>query len=501
LDVELPDGVVIEGVPDGTSKVQLLGKLQLAKHPSAPALMEKMANEQALSDTSGIGKFNAGMGLAFNNIGRGAKQMLSLGSDYEANKSSDSALMHTGAGVAGNVAGNIAAFAPLSVVPGANTVAGAGVLGGVTAAMQPTDSTQDRLKNMLIGGGLGAGTQALAGPIATKVGEWGADREAAAAAKQSRNAVGDETLTRALDAGYAIPGSVAKPSITRKVIDSFGGKAAVGQQASIDNEEVTNKLARAAAGLSPDESISKPALRAVRQKLAAPYREIAAINPQSAADLEALQSARAESKLQWKSYGRSADPAAFKAAQAADSQVATLQANLEQAAQQAGKPQLVDAMKEARQALARNHEVQRALNVGSGNVDASVIGQALDRGAPLNGELETIGRFQQKFPLYAREGQQMPDVSKLSSVLSGALGAGGFVAGGMPGAAAAAIPFVVPPAARKLSLSLGSSYKPDYSVGTATKAAAALNDPETRRRVAILARALALPAIPQAVSQ
>jgi hypothetical protein len=40
------------------------------------------------------------------------------------------------------------------------------------------------------------------------------------------------------------------------------------------------------------------------------------------------------------------------------------------------------------------------------------------------------GGSSKSFRSIAREGQQMPDVSKLSSVLSGALGAGGFVAGG-----------------------------------------------------------------------
>lgn len=503
MDVTLPDGVVISGVPEGTTQTELLGRLQLAKHPSAEALMKQMASQEALNDTSGLGKFNAGMGLAFTNIGRATKQMFGLGSEYEENKGTDKALTRTGAGMAGNVAGNIAAFAPLAVVPGANTVAGAAALGGITGAFQPSDSATDRLKNMAIGTGLGASTQYLGTTGAQKIGEAAANREAAAAARQSQNAVRDQTLSEGQAAGYVIPPSAVNPSNVNKAVESVAGKAAVGQEASLRNQETTNRLARAAAGLAPDEALSEAALKGSRSRAAEPYREVSSLNAQAAADLDGVKTAQREAKLQWTFYNRSGDPAAFKAATAASQEAERLLNNIDAAAQASGKPELVKALKEARVQIAKIHDVERAVNVGTGGVDASVLGRALDRGAPLTDELRTIGSFQQAFPSYTREGSAIPTpgVSKVAALSSALLGGGGAAAAGPVGAAAGALPFVAPPLARSAVLSKpyqSMMAAPDYSVSAATKAAAALADPETRRRVALLARSLALPAIPYA---
>lgn len=103
---------------------------------------------------SGMQKFLAGVGKGMVDVGRGAGQMLGLVSQQEIDqaKARDAALMKTGAGIAGNVVGNMATIAPLMLVPGANTVAGAGAVGAVSGALQPTASNEDRVKNMLAGG-------------------------------------------------------------------------------------------------------------------------------------------------------------------------------------------------------------------------------------------------------------------------------------------------------------------------------------------------------------
>jgi hypothetical protein len=494
-------------VPEGTSKQDILGRLQLAKHPAAPMLMKQMASQQALDHTSGLGKFNAGMGLAFTNIGRGAKQMLGMDSDYAENKGADRALMRTGAGAAGNVAGNIAAFAPLSVVPGANTVAGAGALGATVAAFQPTENAQERLTNMGTGGALGAGTQALAGPIAQRVGEWGADRQAAATARQSQNSVADETLRRGREAGFVVPPSAVNPTGTNRILESIGGKADVGQEAVHRNTSALDAIGRRSAGISENEPLSREALRAARQRMAEPYREIAALSPQAAADLEALKAARFESKLQWRGYNQSGNPELHHAASAADAEVNRLANSIEQAASGAGRQDLVQALTQARQNIARNRQVQEAVNVGSGHLDPAVLGRALDRGAPLTGELETVGRMQQAFPQFLKDasGKQAAGTSALHAwIAATGAGVGGHLAGPAGAVAGASLPYVAPPVARSIALSgpyqraMGT---PNYSPGMAANAAATLENPETRRRAALLARALALPAIPQAVNQ
>lgn len=182
LDVQLPDGSMIQGVPDGTSKEQLLGKLMLAKHPAAPALMKQMSSEQATADTSGVGKFLAGAGKAVADIGLGVRQLTGNATQEEVDdtKTRDKALMDTGAGMAGNIAGNVG----LAVTPGLgaaglgrvaampalraagkfalsapSTLGGAATqatLGATQAGLQPVATGENRVGNMALGAAGGA---------------------------------------------------------------------------------------------------------------------------------------------------------------------------------------------------------------------------------------------------------------------------------------------------------------------------------------------------------
>lgn len=114
-------------------------------------------------DMSGLQRFNAGIGKSFVDLGRGAAQLVGLGPSAEETrdqKELDAPLLRTGAGLAGNLAGSIGLFAPAAVVPGANTVAGAGAIGATMAALAPTESVGERIKNMSVGGALGGGVQA-----------------------------------------------------------------------------------------------------------------------------------------------------------------------------------------------------------------------------------------------------------------------------------------------------------------------------------------------------
>lgn len=128
---------------------------------------------------SGADKFRAGAGKAFVDIGRGVKQITGNASQAEIDeaKKMDAPLMNTGAGVAGNIAGSAAMFAPTALIPGANTMTGAALVGGVAGAIQPTATGDSRLMNT--GGGVlsGMGGQALGNtvgrvmqPITSKLG-------------------------------------------------------------------------------------------------------------------------------------------------------------------------------------------------------------------------------------------------------------------------------------------------------------------------------------------
>lgn len=154
---DLPDGELVRGLHK-----KFYSDMQYAD------FLKKIDFRESVNPTEGMTgaqKFNAGVGKAFYDVGQGAAQLVGMGESGQETKDRralDAPLMRTGAGVAGNVLGNVAAFAPLAVVPGANTVAGAGAIGATMGALQPAESFGERAANIGVGGVLGSGIQAAA---------------------------------------------------------------------------------------------------------------------------------------------------------------------------------------------------------------------------------------------------------------------------------------------------------------------------------------------------
>ena len=101
----------------------------------------------------------AGVGKAFVDTGRGVGQILGMVSDEDIQEARrlDAPLMNTTAGKIGNFGGHISVAAPAMFIPGANTVAGAGLIGAAQGFVQPTAGDESRLVNTAIGGGAGVG--------------------------------------------------------------------------------------------------------------------------------------------------------------------------------------------------------------------------------------------------------------------------------------------------------------------------------------------------------
>ena len=107
---------------------------------------------------SGFEKFAAGAGKAFYDVGRGVGQLVGAvdREDIDAARKRDAALMATGAGMAGNLAGNVAATLPAAMIPGAATVPGAAAIGAALGAAQPVGTDESRAGNIVAGGVAGA---------------------------------------------------------------------------------------------------------------------------------------------------------------------------------------------------------------------------------------------------------------------------------------------------------------------------------------------------------
>lgn len=113
---------------------------------------------------SGAERLLAGIGKGFADTGRGVGQLLGMVSreDIEEARKRDEALMRTTGGKVGNFVGNVAAIAPTAMIPGAATLRGAALIGAGTGLAAPSTSTDETLRNTVMGGALGVGGQ-LAG--------------------------------------------------------------------------------------------------------------------------------------------------------------------------------------------------------------------------------------------------------------------------------------------------------------------------------------------------
>lgn len=116
---------------------------------------------------SGAQKFLAGAGKALTDIYRGGAQLVGADNQSVIDESitRDAPLMATGAGMAGNITGNVAAFLPTAMIPGANTLTGSALIGGGIGALQPTTEDESRIGNVMLGAAGGAAGQKLANAL------------------------------------------------------------------------------------------------------------------------------------------------------------------------------------------------------------------------------------------------------------------------------------------------------------------------------------------------
>lgn len=155
---EFPDGTPQEVITRAMKQYAFKGKLTPDKYDPTEGM-------------SGMDKFLAGTGKAFVDMGRGVGQMTGLidQASVDEAKRRDAPLMNTGAGMAGNIAGNVAAMIPAAMIPGANTLAGASLVGAVSGAIQPTATGESRAANAMFGGVTGLAGQGVANTIGRAV--------------------------------------------------------------------------------------------------------------------------------------------------------------------------------------------------------------------------------------------------------------------------------------------------------------------------------------------
>ncbi len=131
--------------------------------PASPAYQEKYG---AVSGNTVGQNFAIGVGQGMHNLYQGAEQAAGLASrqDVADTRALDAPLADAPGAGAGRFVGTSAAILPAAFVPGANTLAGASLIGALSGYMQPSTSTGETVKNTL-GGGAGGLGGLLAGRV------------------------------------------------------------------------------------------------------------------------------------------------------------------------------------------------------------------------------------------------------------------------------------------------------------------------------------------------
>lgn len=455
-------------VPKYDKSVFANGPLKIGKDAFADTLREELNNADWL--TRNI----AGAGTALSNLYQGAKQFIGKG---DAQAIENNKIIEEAAPV-GSFLGNAA----LTAVPfgaAGKGLQAAGMVGAGFGALQPVSGdqslgnvVQSKLLNAAVGGATGAAGQAVANKVSSAV----ADKLAALAALKTQRAPIDSTIKEAVDAGYVIPPGNVNPTFKNRILESVGGKIATQQMAAERNQATTDRLARSAAGLMPDEPITPNTLGAVRKQLGSAYSDVGNVVGQDT--VETLKTLRADANDLWKMQARNPHPETLALARQKTAEAENLEQTIEQVLTSLGKKEEMQAFRDARRKIAINHAVENALVEGGGTIDARTIARATQRGDVQSGELATIGNFANNFPKITQPDKMVgtPDAHNLKYVSSLLLGGGGMAAGGPLGIVAGALPIVSGPLARKtmFSRSAQRGLLSDYALGALPRATGGL---------------------------
>ena len=461
------------------------------------------AFKEVLAETPSMTRKLAAFGSFPRQMYEGAKQI--LGREDKPAIEAQRQLQAAEPGAA--IAGGVASAVPLSMIPGAGSIAGQAIMGGAMGGLTPTEAGESRTKNIalsaLTAGGLGTamkGAGMAAKPFLARA-------EQSVAAKASQESVRDETIKLAHSIGLRLPGTATGGGEIAEAVESVGMRGATAREFSILNQPKVNAVARQEAGLPPNAPINEETLKAARDRLASPYREVeqlASGHPLTqppfkpmAETLNELKQARGESNLYWKAYGRLPLPSLLKRAQRMDDKVDLLEKSIDAVASSLGKPDLVQRLAASRVALAKNYNVESAVNLGTGDVESKTIGQLLDRKGlnAVTGGLQIIGRVAQSFPNYVNAGargtSRAAGYGIARPIAAGALGLGGYEVGekygfGPWGASAAGLALLSGPA-RRIALSRMLQATPKYEPGMAAQLTHAATGPLAQRLIPLSA--------------
>jgi len=472
----MPDGTIIEGVPEGTTQAQVMAKYQGAK----PDMFTQTAEADSNTDNflASVGGALAGIPIAAREIAGKPRP-----GEFDQWKQSMAGLWSTPMGKAGSITGGVLPAVPLMMAPGLNTIAGAAGIGAVSGALQPTGGEDgQRARNTALGFGLGGLGQAGGNALGSLLSNRAISKAGQLSTAEAQNAVRDATIREGQAAGFTFPPDQINPSLINRGLVGLSGKISTAQGAAIKNQELIPQLVKKELGLPADVPLNKETLQQVRSTAGEAYKTLKQFGPvktdaeftgalqgltgeyralvndfpsqrnaaieslvedlskpqfNSASAVELVKRLRSDGRANLKAFDDPAKKALGKVQIGAQSAIEDL---LERNLIASGNAGFLQIFRNARTMIAKTHTIEDALEDSTGHIVASKIGKEYAKGRPLTGELATIGKVAQAFPRAVQNvNTSMPGLSPLD-----------YMAGLVSGNAAAAL---ARPAARGAILS------------------------------------------------
>ena len=409
------------------------------------------------------------------------------------------ALENTTPGKVGNFAGEVGIAAPTMLIPSANTMLGASLIGAGTGALTTEGDIWDRAIGALGGAAGGAAGKYLGDAIGNAAAWTYGNLSNKAAADQAANQSRDAAIALARQHGYILPPQEVNPGMLNSMLEGASGKIKTSQAASQTNQQITNNLAKSALGIPSDMPLNSDTIQAVRNAAGQAYNTIRNTGTVTPGQnyFNALDSIASQANGAAKSFPGLKNDAIenivntlkqpqFSANDGVDAigalrdmantayakgdaqqgkalkqAAGAMEDALDQHLQGLNNPDALNAFRDARTTIAKTYSVEKALNPVTGNVDASKLAAQLMKGKPLSGELSDIANVAAAFP---KATQTLKQNYNPMSPLDYVVGAAGALHNPLELGAAFARPAVrsviLSNPVQSLNASLGTSYGP-----------------------------------------
>ena len=291
--------------------------------------------------------------------------------------------------------------------------------------------------------------------------------------QKKANAVRDATLAAGTAEGYmTTPGSVT-PQGKNILAERMAGKTYLEQLMAVNNQEVTNNLARRAVGISETAPLTSENMRSIRKaeyekgykpierlgdistdaqylddmvnveaKYTGPSKSFPGAVPDEVAKLiktytvgkfdskdavQVMRHLREEARANFNKGDVAIANAQTDIAKALENQIERTLA----ATPTPNANTLLEQFRLSRQRMAISHSVEDAILEGGGSVNADKLARDLQKGAYLSGDLRTIGEFANVFPRVTRSGSSIGTPGAGTMLGAPVSGLGGVIGGGL----------------------------------------------------------------------